>query len=99
MVLAKPGPTRQSIAPNGQSLASADRPFRPSAGRAFAGSRAIDSAMAGRARADDARAYPRHARSLAARTVRQRVILLATVLGIAAMASVVAVPKIIHRRQ
>jgi hypothetical protein len=99
MVLAKPGPTRQSFAPNGQSLASADRQFRPSAGRAFAGSRAIDSAMAGRVKADDARAYPRHARSLAARSVRQRVILLATVLGIAAMASVVAVPRIIHRRQ
>jgi hypothetical protein len=99
MVLAKPGPAQQSIAANGQSFASAVRQFRPPVGRAFAGSRAIDSAMAGRVRANDGRAYPRHARSLAARTVRQRVILLATVLGIAAIASVVAVPKIIHRRQ
>ncbi len=71
---------------------------RPLVGRTAGGYRAIDTAMAGRARVDDARGYPRHARSLSARAARQRMLLLASVFGVVVIASVIAAPRIIQHR-
>ncbi|HUC55836.1 MAG TPA: hypothetical protein VMA95_00435 [Streptosporangiaceae bacterium] len=65
---------------------------------ASGGSRANDGALGGPVRIGDVRAYPRHARSLSARTVRQRVLVLGSVLVLAAITAVIAVPKSFHRR-
>src|SRR5580658_1132253 len=98
MVLAKSPPPKQT--PPKQATAGPEPAYRrPLAGRAAGGSRAIDSALAGRSRADAERGYPRHARSLTARTVRQRVLVLGAALVVAAIASVLAAPKAIPHHQ
>jgi hypothetical protein len=95
MVVVKPGPAKQKPAATRQSIVpEPECRYSPVGGS----SRAIDSALAGRARAGDARAYPRHARSLTARAVRQRVLVLGSVLLVASFALVIAVPKVVHRR-
>jgi hypothetical protein len=95
MVIAKPGPAKQALPPVQQSIVT-DPEYRYSP--AGGGPRAIDSAMAWRLRAGNARTYPRHARSLSARAFRQRVFVLGSVLVVAAITSVIAVPKVIHPR-
>src|ERR1700683_3927888 len=95
MVIAKPGPAKQALPPVQQSIGT-DPEYRYSP--AGGGPRAIDSAMAWRLRAGNARTYPRHARSLSARAFRQRVFVLGSVLVVAAITSVIAVPKVIHPR-
>jgi hypothetical protein len=99
MVLAKPAPPRRTPAADEHTLAAASTQFRRApVGRAAGGSRAIDSAAESRARVDGTRAYPRHARSLNARALRQRALLLTLAAGIVAVASTIAVPKIVHGR-
>ncbi len=78
-----------------QSIVTTESEYwRPAIGRIADSSRAIDSVLA--SRLDGVRGYPRHARSLSARALRQRVLLLAAVLATAAVASVVAIPRAFH---
>ena len=79
-----------------QSIVTTESEYwRPAIGRIADSSRAIDSALA--SRLDGVRGYPRHARSLSARALRQRVLLIAAVLTTAAVASVVAIPRAFHQ--
>ncbi len=68
------------------------RPFPP--GPSAEGARAVAVTMLGRFGDLDPRGYPKHARSLTARAARQRMLLLAVILGIAASASLVALPRV-----
>lgn len=78
-----------------QSIVTTESEYwRAAIGRIADSSRAIDSALVNRM--DEARAYPKHARSLSARALRQRMLLLAAVLVSAAVASVVALPSMIR---
>ncbi len=78
------------------------RPFPP--GPSAESARAIAVTMLGRLGDLDPRGYPKHARSLTARAARQRMILLAVILGIAASASLLTLPRVFrpdgaHHRQ
>lgn len=86
VVNAKAATDRQPIRPGGPGY----RPFPP--GPDVNGARVIDFAMAGRMESADLRGYPRHARSLTARALRQRILLLFAVMGLAATVSVVVLP-------
>jgi hypothetical protein len=71
--------------------------WRAAISRIADSSRAIDSALAGRM--DDVRGYPKHARSLTARAMRQRILVLAAILAAAAVISVVEVPSVFRHHR
>ena len=92
LVSAKPAPAPKPITPGGPEY----RPFPP--GPSVEGPRAIDIAAAGRLGDAEPRGYPKHARSLTARALRQRLLLLAVVMGRAAAASAFIVPNAFTHR-